>query len=157
MNLALCYTAVMHADGRLLLDDYQRLKGLIQTSAQHTVRDGDAVVVKESIRHGEDARVREKIRGGMVAWEPRYLGQPTTRVDDDPRTFDRISVEREVDGDVVSIIYAERLVDDLQGQPILILEKWERYARADERGERYVRVHCETAEILEERHTPDPV
>jgi len=151
----------MQEDGRSILDDYQRLKAVIMESKDHTFPDGEARVVRDSILHAEDdggVRVKEKIRGGHVVWEARYLGQPTSRVDDDPATFDRISVER-IEGDDeagrVSVIYAERLVDDLQGKPYLILEKWERYARADESGERYVRVHCDTAEILEKKTTPD--
>jgi len=145
-----------------MLADYRRLKTLIQKNSESTVRDGDAVILRDAIvREAADGgiRLREKIRGGQVVWDATSHGQPLTRVDDDPETFDRISIERVTEGDLVdraSIIYVERLMENEgQAELLQVLERWERYQRAGERGERFTRVNCKSMEILADIFTPD--
>lgn len=154
-------------EGERILLEYQRLKERIQADTHNTFREGDAVIVRGSIVDEGDGprgeRVRQKIRGGQVVCDPDYVSQFTSHVDDDPTTYDRISVERRVEGQEgvnhASLIYAERSLIDGSGRPYLVLDKWERYIRGrdgrTERGQRFVRVHCGTTAVIEEKHIPD--
>jgi hypothetical protein len=149
--------------GWRIVFEYQRLKTIIQESPQETTRDGDTHIVTDGFltqnRSSEDGvRSIEKIRGGQVDWDKDYYMKPTTRVDDDPYTLDRISVERrmERDGKLLSsssIIYRE-YTDFAIDDHFLVIEKEERFTEYSDagtvKGERFHKVNASTGEMLKE-------
>jgi hypothetical protein len=148
-------------DGKAIVAEYEGLKAAIVRDQEHTRRDGHLTIVRDSLYLPEGGDVVDKIRGGLVQWEDDYLYQPCTRVDNDPRTYDRISLERliRVDGKeraAASIIFSETTEGGPDGNERLVVEKRERYTQqtgdGDVTGERYVKVASPSGEVLAHHH-----
>jgi hypothetical protein len=148
-------------DGPKIVAEYAHLKERIMDDSLHTAQDGGVTIVTDSLYIPEEGDVLDKVRGGRMEWEETYLGQPLTRVDDDPGTYDRISVERTVrlNGEVhgtSSLIYGETTETLRNGTDALVISKLERYTQYTPAGavtgERFVKVKSPSGEVLEHRH-----
>lgn len=148
-------------NGLEIVAEYERLKAHIKADTQHTNKVGDVFVVKGSFIVPEGAGVVEKIRGGKVGWDDDFLNTPCTHVDDDPLTYDRISVERRLEREgkllgTSSIIFSETSEADEHGRLLLVVEKLERYSQETPlgtlTGERFARVSSPSGAVLEAWH-----
>ena len=148
-------------DGARTIEEYETLKSHILRNRDHTTHNGRVTVVRASLAVPEGGDVIDKIRGGNIEWDESYLNQPCSHVDDDPHTYDRISLERRVVHEgralgTASIIYSETTETTPDGIERLVVEKMERYIQQTPQGaltgERYVRVASPSGEVLDFHH-----
>lgn len=148
-------------DGKRIIEEYEHLKAAIMSDQAHTTHDGVLSTVRDSLLIPEGGNVVDKVRGGRVLWDESYFNQPCSHVDDDPTTYDRISLERLVESDgqvhgTASIIYSETSEMAENGSLRIVVDKLERYKQETPNGavigERYVKVTSPDGEILQHRH-----
>lgn len=147
--------------GKDVVEEYAHIKAAILSDQRHTLHEGRVTIVKDSLEVQEAENVLDKVRGGRLSWDEHLWNQPLTHVDDDPMTFDRISLERIVKSDRgapghSSIIFTETTETLDDGAEHLVIVKHERYTQERAEGvivgERYAKVTSPEGHLVESFH-----